>query len=89
LRVCSLDDAEIRAFLVEGTRTGKLGYRAAGGCPLVAPLWFVIEGGCLVFSTGKDTGNGRALARDPRIAVYAGLEQPLSRTFRSRGVAGL
>jgi hypothetical protein len=44
--VYSPDDAEICAFLLEGTRTGKLGYRAADGRPLVAPVWFVIEGGC-------------------------------------------
>ena len=68
----SLDDAEIRAFLLEGTRTGKLGYRAADGRPLVAPVWFVIEEGCLVFNTGEDTAKGRALARDPRIAGLRG-----------------
>src|SRR2546428_812652 len=65
----SLDDAEIRAFLLEGTQTGKLGYRAADGRPLVAPVWFVIEGGRLVFNTAKDTAKGRALARDPRVAA--------------------
>jgi nitroimidazol reductase NimA-like FMN-containing flavoprotein (pyridoxamine 5'-phosphate oxidase superfamily) len=54
----SLDDAEIRAFLLEGTRTGKLGCRAADGRPLVAPVWFVIEGGRLVFNTATDTAKG-------------------------------
>ncbi len=51
----SVTDPEIRAFLLEGTRTGKLSYRAANGRPLVAPVWFVIDDGRLVFNTGKDT----------------------------------
>ena len=85
----SLDDAEIRAFLLDGTRTGKLGYRAADGRPLVAPVWFVIEGGYLVFNTGKDTGKGRALARDPRIAICVDLEQPPFAYVQVQGVAEL
>ena len=83
----SLDDAEIRAFLLEGTRTGKLGYRAADGRPLVAPVWFVIEGGRLVFNTAKDTAKGRALARDPRVAVCVDLEQPPFAYVQVQGVA--
>jgi len=74
-RVPSVTDPEIRAFLLEGTRTGKLSYRAADGRPLVAPVWFVIDDGQLVFNTGKDTAKGRALARDPRATICVDLEQ--------------
>jgi PPOX class probable F420-dependent enzyme len=81
------NDAEIGAFLLEGTRTGKLGYCAADGRPLVAPVWFVIEGGRLVFNTGKDTAKGRALARDPRVAVCVDLEQPPFAYVQVQGVA--
>ena len=70
-----MTDPEIRAFLLEGTRTGKLSYRAADGRPLVAPVWFVIDDGQLVFNTGKDTAKGRALARDPRATICVDLEQ--------------
>ena len=35
--------AEVREFLCAGTRTGKLGFTAADGRPLVAPVWFVVE----------------------------------------------
>src|SRR6185436_17637520 len=31
---------EVITFLSEGTRTGKLGYRASDGRPLIAPVWF-------------------------------------------------
>ena len=72
--------SEIRAFLGEGTRTGKLGYTAADGRPLVAPVWFVVEGPEdapeLVFNTGGDTAKARAIARDPRVVVCVDLEEP-------------
>ncbi|MGY4649520.1 PPOX class F420-dependent oxidoreductase [Mycobacterium sp. URHB0021] len=60
---------EVITFLSEGTRTGKLGYRASDGRPLIAPVWFVVDGGELVFNTGRDTAKGRALARDPRVVM--------------------
>ncbi|MBO0684476.1 MAG: PPOX class F420-dependent oxidoreductase [Candidatus Dormibacteraeota bacterium] len=85
----SLDDPEIRAFLLEGTRTGKLGFRAADGRPLVAPVWFVIEEGRLVFNTGKETAKGRALARDPRVAICVDLEEPPFAYVQVQGVADL
>jgi PPOX class probable F420-dependent enzyme len=68
-------DPEISAFLTAGTRTGKLAWTSADGRPLVAPVWFVVEEGCLLFNTGKDTAKGRALARDPRVALCVDLEE--------------
>lgn len=67
---------EIRAFLAEGKRTGKLGYVAADGRPLVAPIWFVLDGDDVLFTTGKDTAKGRAVLRDPRLVLCADLEEP-------------
>ncbi len=69
-------DPEVSAFLTAGTRTGKLAWTAADGRPLVTPIWFVVEDGCLVFNTGKDSAKGRALARDPRVALCVDLEEP-------------
>lgn len=60
---------DVIAFLSEGTRTGMLGYLASDGRPLVAPVWFVVDGDDLVFNTGSDTAKGRALARDPRVVM--------------------
>jgi PPOX class probable F420-dependent enzyme len=74
--VASLSDPQVRAFLARGTRTGKLGYLAASGRPLVAPVWFIVEGDSLVFNTGKDTAKGRALARDPRTSLCVDMEEP-------------
>jgi PPOX class probable F420-dependent enzyme len=74
--MASLQDPGVRDFLSHGTRTGKLGYLSGTGRPLVAPVWFVIEGGDIVFNTGKDTAKGRALARDPRASLCVDLEEP-------------
>jgi len=74
--VASVTDPEISAFLSAGTRTGKLAFTGQDGRPLVAPIWFIVEGGDLVFNTGKDTAKGRALARDPRAALCVDLEEP-------------
>ena len=72
----SITDPQVRAFLTEGTRTGKLGFLSPSGRPLVTPVWFVLEGDTLVFNTGKDTAKGRYLARDPRVSLCVDLETP-------------
>jgi PPOX class probable F420-dependent enzyme len=66
----------VLAFLQEGTRTAKVAYTSRDGRPLVAPVWFMVEDGAIVFNTGKDTVKGRALARDPRMTVCVDLEEP-------------
>jgi PPOX class probable F420-dependent enzyme len=73
--VNELTDDDI-AFISEGTRTGKLGYTASDGRPLVAPIWFVVDDGTLAFNTGKDTAKGRALARDPRAVICVDDQRP-------------
>jgi PPOX class probable F420-dependent enzyme len=60
---------EIRAFLSHGTRTAKLATSGPGGAPHVMPVWFVLDGDDLVFTTSGDSVKGRNLRRDPRAAV--------------------
>jgi PPOX class probable F420-dependent enzyme len=60
---------EVAQFLSAGTRTGMLGFLAADGRPLVAPVWFLVDNGELVFNTGGITAKGRALARDSRVVI--------------------
>jgi len=79
--------AEVISFLSEGTRTGKVGYLAADGRPLVAPIWFVVEDGQVVFNTARDSAKGRALARDPRVVVCVDLERPPYGFVQIQGVA--
>ena len=71
-----MTDPKVSAFLSAGTRTGKLAYSGSGGRSLVAPVWFIVEDGVLVFNTGKYTAKGRALTRDPRATLCVDLEEP-------------
>ncbi|MEQ4209615.1 PPOX class F420-dependent oxidoreductase [Actinopolymorpha sp. B9G3] len=84
---------EIRALLTEDTRTGKVGYVAADGRPLVAPVWFVLEGTDeapeLVFTTNQNTSKGRAIARDPRLVLCVDLEEPPYAFVQVQGVAAV
>ncbi len=74
-------------FLSTGTRTGMLGYVAADGRPLVAPVWFVVDDGQLVFNTGRDTSKGRALARDSRVVICVDDPHPPYSFVQVQGVA--
>ena len=85
----SITDPQVRAFLTEGTRTGKLSFLSPSGRPLVTPVWFVLEGDTLVFNTGQDTAKGRALARDPRVSLCVDLEQPPYAFVQVQGEAEL
>jgi PPOX class probable F420-dependent enzyme len=60
---------EIHAFLSHGTRTAKLATSGPGGQPHVMPVWFVLDGEELVFTTWGESVKGRNLRRDPRAAV--------------------
>jgi PPOX class probable F420-dependent enzyme len=80
---------EIREFLSHGTRTGKLGYVAGDGRPLVAPIWFVVHGDELWFNTGRDTVKGKAIARDPRLVLCVDLETPPYAFAQVQGVAAV
>jgi PPOX class probable F420-dependent enzyme len=87
--MASVTDPQVTAFLQAGTRTGKLSYVAADGRPLVAPVWFILEDGCVVFNTGKDTAKGKALARDPRATLCVDLEEPPYGFVQLQGIAEL
>jgi PPOX class probable F420-dependent enzyme len=67
---------ELDRFLSAGTRTGKLATVRADGSPHVAPIWFVLDQNDLVFMTGADTVKGKAILRDPRVALLVDDERP-------------
>ncbi|WP_067853305.1 PPOX class F420-dependent oxidoreductase [Nocardia shimofusensis] len=74
--MASLSDDRVREFLTYGTRTGKLAFVASDGRPVVVPIWFLVEGEEIVFTTGADTAKAKAFARDPRAALCVDLEDP-------------
>ncbi len=65
----TMNPDEVRAFLSHGTRTAKVATSGPGGQPHVMPVWFVLDGEELVFTTWGDSVKGRNLRRDPRAAV--------------------
>jgi PPOX class probable F420-dependent enzyme len=67
---------EYRDFLSEGTRTAKLATVRKDGRPHVAPIWFVLDGDDLVFTTGRTTVKGHAMRRDGRVALCVDDEEP-------------
>ena len=75
------------AFLSERTRAGMLGFVAADGRPLVAPVWFVVDNGQLVFNTQRHSSKGRALARDSRVVVCVDDPHPPYSFVQVQGVA--
>src|SRR5215469_5828396 len=87
--MASITDPEVSAFLEAGTRTGKLSYTGADGRPLVAPVWFIVEDGCIIFNTGKASAKGKALARDPRTTLCTDLEEPPYGYVQVQGTAEL
>ena len=80
---------EVIAFLSTGTRTAKVAYVGKDGRPLVAPVWFIVDGGQLVFNTGADTAKGRALVRDSRITLLIDDENPPFSFVQIQGTASL
>ncbi|AFA76007.1 putative pyridoxamine 5'-phosphate oxidase [Gordonia polyisoprenivorans VH2] len=81
-----LDDRVV-AFLTEGTRTGKVAFVSASGRALVAPIWFIVDDGVLVFNTGADTAKGRALSRDRRLTILVDDERPPFSFVQVQGTA--
>jgi PPOX class probable F420-dependent enzyme len=71
-----MSDVERRAFLLEGTRTGKLGVTRRDGSPYVLPVWFLLDGDDVIFNTGAETVRGRALRRDGRASMLVDDERP-------------
>ncbi|MBB5131862.1 PPOX class probable F420-dependent enzyme [Thermocatellispora tengchongensis] len=71
-----MSDAEWREFAMTGTRTGKLAVTRADGSPHVTPVWFVLDGDDVVFTTHESSLKGKALRRDPRAAMCVDDQEP-------------
>jgi PPOX class probable F420-dependent enzyme len=67
---------ERRAFMLEGTRTGKLATVRADGRPHAAPVWFTLDGDDVVFNTGRDSVKARNIRRDPRVTIVVDEQHP-------------
>jgi PPOX class probable F420-dependent enzyme len=71
-----MTEAEWKAFLSAGTRTGKLATTRRDGRPHVVPIWFVLDGEDLVFNTGATSVKGRSLARTGWASICVDDDRP-------------
>ena len=67
---------EALEFLSAGTRTAKVAWVASDGRPHVAPIWFIVEGGDILFATSAEAGKSRAMRRDARVSLVVDVEEP-------------
>ena len=79
--------AEQRAFLLTGTRTGKLATVRKDGRPHVVPIWFHLDGDTLIFTTGEGTVKAANIRRDPRVSICVDDETPPYAYIQVEGIA--
>lgn len=65
----AMSDSERREFMMRGPRTAVLSTVRRDGRPHAAPIWFVLDGDDVVFTTGRDTVKGRNLLRTGQAAL--------------------
>ena len=72
----NMTPTEYKDFLTTGTRTGKLATVRNDGRPHVAPIWFVLDGDTLVFTTWHESVKAANIRRDPRVSICVDEETP-------------
>lgn len=68
--------AEVNAFLMTGTRTGKLATVRSNGRAHVVPIWFVLDGDDLLFNTWHSSVKAKNLVRNGRAVICVDKEAP-------------
>ena len=80
---------EIRAFLLNGTRTGKLATVRADGRPHVVPIWFTLRSDHLVFNTHTSSVKATNMRHEPRVAISVDDQTPPYSFVTIEGIATL
>jgi PPOX class probable F420-dependent enzyme len=71
-----MTDAEWREFVLAGTKTGKVATVRRDGRPHVTPVWFVLDGDEVVFTTWHESVKARTLRADARVAIAVDDQRP-------------
>jgi len=72
-----MTDEEVWAFLDSSpARPAILATTEDDGRPHAVPVWYALDGPIIVFTTGAETVKGRALRRDPRVAMCIDDDHP-------------
>jgi PPOX class probable F420-dependent enzyme len=72
----TMSDDERRAFLMQDTRTAKVATTRKDGSPHVTPIWFVLDGDDVIFTTHESSLKGKALTRDPKVSIAVDDQEP-------------
>lgn len=67
---------EIRSFLMDTVRTGKLASVRSDGRPHVTPIWYVLDGDDLIFTTYYDTIKLKNIRRSGEVMLCVDMETP-------------
>jgi PPOX class probable F420-dependent enzyme len=84
-----MNQDETRAFLLEGTRTGKVATTRADGRPHVTPVWFVLNGDIVMWTTGESSLKAKAIRRDGRVCLCVDDQAPPYSYVMVEGTASL
>jgi PPOX class probable F420-dependent enzyme len=75
-----MSEAEWRAFVLAGTRTGKLAVTRPDGSPHVTPVWFLLDSSNgtndVIGHIWSTSVKARALTREPRFSLCVDDQQP-------------
>jgi PPOX class probable F420-dependent enzyme len=80
---------QARDFLLASTRTLKVATVRASGMPHVAPVWFVLDGPDIVFTTPSASLKARNLTANPNVCVCVDDETPPFGFVSATGTATL
>ena len=64
-----LKTEELYSFLGMGCRTAKIACVKKDGSPVVSPVWFILDGNELVFTTMNTSLKYKLISRDPRVSI--------------------
>lgn len=78
---------ERRSFLLDGTRTGKLALARDDGRPHVTPIWFLLDGDDVVFTTFRASLKAKTIARNPQVCLCVDDQTPPYSYVMVEGVA--
>ena len=65
----AMTEDEWRSFLLDTPRTAKLATVRKDGRPHVAPIWFTLDGGDLIFTTWHESVKAANIRHDPRVSL--------------------
>ncbi|HEY8866575.1 MAG TPA: PPOX class F420-dependent oxidoreductase [Solirubrobacteraceae bacterium] len=82
-----MTDEERRDFLVGTAHTAKCAVVRKDGRPNVTPIWFVLDGDDVIFTTHTKSVKGHAIRRDGRVALCVDDDRPPFSYVAIEGVA--